>query len=66
MRDRTLKWLLAAAMGLLLPCSASAAGLGRLIVHSALGQPLNAEVERATQNPARATASWTALGARRR
>ena len=32
-------------MGLLLPCSASAAGLGRLIVHSALGQPLNAEVE---------------------
>ena len=45
MRDRTLKWLLAAAMGLLLPCSASAAGLGRLIVHSALGQPLNAEVE---------------------
>ena len=45
MRDRTLKWLVAAAMAVLLPCSASAAGLGRLIVHSALGQPLNAEVE---------------------
>ena len=37
------RWLIAVA--LLLPFAASAAGLGRLTVLSALGQPLNAEVE---------------------
>ena len=46
MREHTLKrWLLAACMGLLLPCAADAAGLGRLTILSSLGQPLNAEVE---------------------
>jgi len=37
------KWLIAAA--LLLPCVADAAGLGRLSVLSALGEPFNAEIE---------------------
>jgi pilus assembly protein FimV len=46
-REYTLKkWLLAAcSIALVMPIAASAAGLGRLIVLSALGQPLNAEVE---------------------
>ena len=38
------RWLIA-VMVLLLPCVAGAAGLGRLTVLSALGQPFNAEVE---------------------
>ena len=37
--------ILAAALALLAPLSAHAAGLGRLNVLSPLGQPLNAEVE---------------------
>ena len=37
------RWLIAVA--LLLPCAAGAAGMGRLTVLSALGQPLNAEVD---------------------
>jgi pilus assembly protein FimV len=37
------RWLIAVA--LLLPCAAGAAGMGRLTVLSALGQPFNAEVE---------------------
>ena len=47
MRDNTLKpWLLAASIAaLLVPCVADSAGLGRLAVLSALGQPLNAEIE---------------------
>ena len=45
-RDNTLKlWLLAVSAMLLLPASAYAAGLGRLLVLSTLGHPLNAEVE---------------------
>jgi pilus assembly protein FimV len=45
--DNTFKpWLLAASIAALLtPCVADAAGLGRLAVLSALGQPLNAEIE---------------------
>ena len=40
------RWLLAAcSLALVLPIAASAAGLGRLTVLSALGQPLLAEVE---------------------
>ena len=46
-REKSLKlWLVSAAAALLIPLGAQAAGLGRLIVHSTLGQPLNAEVER--------------------
>ncbi len=46
MRDRPLKlWLVSAAMAILLPCGAHAAGLGRLTVQSGLGQVLNAEIE---------------------
>ena len=47
MGDNTLKpWLLAASIAaLLVPCVADSAGLGRLAVLSALGQPLNAEIE---------------------
>src|SRR3990167_6047564 len=37
--------VLAAALGLAAPYVANAAGLGRLSVQSALGQPLNAEIE---------------------
>jgi pilus assembly protein FimV len=37
--------LLAAAVALTLPHAAQAAGLGRLAVHSTLGQPLSAEIE---------------------
>ena len=37
------RWLI--AVTLLLPCAAGAAGMGRLTVLSALGQPFNAEVE---------------------
>lgn len=45
MRDLTLnKWLLAALM-LLMPWAADAAGLGRLTVVSALGQPFSAEID---------------------
>ncbi len=45
MRDLTLnKWLLAALL-LLMPWAADAAGLGRLTVLSALGQPFNAEID---------------------
>src|SRR5688572_17327245 len=45
LRDNTFKpWLLAVSLALLVPC-AHAAGLGRLTVHSTLGQALNAEVE---------------------
>ena len=47
MRDKTVKpWLLAASIAALLtPSISDAAGLGRLAVLSALGQPLNAEIE---------------------
>ena len=47
MGDKTLKpWLLAASIAALFTSSPSdAAGLGRLAVMSALGQPLNAEIE---------------------
>jgi pilus assembly protein FimV len=46
LRDNTFKpWLWAVSLALLVPCAAQAAGLGRLTVHSMLGQPLNAEVE---------------------
>ncbi|MDB5865458.1 MAG: hypothetical protein JWO70_3264 [Betaproteobacteria bacterium] len=49
MREFTLKrWLLAASVGLLMPCAADAAGLGRLTILSGLGQPLSAEVELAS------------------
>ena len=44
MRDVIVKTWLVALMALV-PCIANAAGLGRLTVLSALGQPLNAEVE---------------------
>jgi len=45
-RDNILKLgLLAMVMSLLDPCGASAAGLGRLMLFSTLGQALNAEVE---------------------
>ncbi|MDH5535298.1 MAG: hypothetical protein OEZ08_06990, partial [Betaproteobacteria bacterium] len=45
MRDLTLnKWLLAALL-VLMPWAADAAGLGRLTVLSALGQPFNAEID---------------------
>ena len=37
------RWLI--ALALLLPSAAGAAGMGRLTVLSALGQPFNAEVE---------------------
>jgi pilus assembly protein FimV len=42
------RWLLAASAGLLIPCAADAAGLGRLTILSGLGQPLSAEVELAS------------------
>lgn len=47
MRDLTLKrWLLAVcSFGLLIPCAANAAGLGRLTIMSGLGQPLSAEID---------------------
>lgn len=47
MRDLTLKrWLLAVcSLGLLIPCATNAAGLGRLTILSALGQPLSAEID---------------------
>ena len=45
MRDLTLnKWILAVLL-LLMPWAADAAGLGRLTVLSALGQPFNAEID---------------------
>jgi pilus assembly protein FimV len=44
--DRNLKlWLVTAALAMASPFGTSAAGLGKLTVHSTLGQPLNAEVE---------------------
>jgi pilus assembly protein FimV len=44
--DRLSKlWLIVAALAILVSGGAYAAGLGRLTVHSALGQPLNAEIE---------------------
>jgi pilus assembly protein FimV len=46
LRDRPLMlWLVGAAMAIIIPCAAHAAGLGRLTVNSGLGQPLNAEIE---------------------
>ncbi len=46
MRDRICRlWRLAVVLALLVPCAAHAAGLGRLAVLSALGQPLDAEIE---------------------
>ena len=46
MRGHTLKrWFLAATLALALPAVSHAAGLGRLTILSALGQPLNAEIE---------------------
>jgi pilus assembly protein FimV len=45
-RDRNLKlWLVTAAFAAASPFGAYAAGLGKLTVHSTLGQPLNADVE---------------------
>ncbi|MBI2296251.1 MAG: FimV family protein [Betaproteobacteria bacterium] len=44
-RDLIVKTWLVALLFALAPCVANAAGLGRLTVLSALGQPLNAEVE---------------------
>jgi pilus assembly protein FimV len=44
-RDNTLKQWVLAALLLLMPWVADAAGLGRLTVLSALGQPLNAEID---------------------
>jgi pilus assembly protein FimV len=41
----TIKICLSAIALLLLPLTASAAGLGKVTVQSALGQPLRAEVE---------------------
>ncbi|HUP93890.1 MAG TPA: FimV/HubP family polar landmark protein [Burkholderiales bacterium] len=46
MRDYVFKrWIVAAAVALLAPGAADAAGLGRLTVLSALGQPLTAEID---------------------
>lgn len=45
MRDNTLKQWVLAVLLLLMPWVADAAGLGRLTVLSALGQPLNAEID---------------------
>lgn len=45
MRDNTLKQWVLAALLLLMPWVADAAGLGRLTVLSALGQALNAEID---------------------
>ena len=43
-------WLLALAVALL-PCVAGAAGLGRITVLTAIGQPLNAEIELVAVTP---------------
>lgn len=46
MRRRTLSWWLSLTALMLIPlCVATAAGLGKLVVLSTLGQPLNAEIE---------------------
>ncbi|MBI2509799.1 MAG: hypothetical protein HYV99_07515, partial [Betaproteobacteria bacterium] len=45
MRDFKVRTWLVVLMAALLPCIAGAAGMGRLNVLSALGQPLNAEIE---------------------
>ena len=46
MRQNKIKrWAFAAAVLLLMPFGADAAGLGRLNVQSYLGQPLNGEIE---------------------
>src|SRR5690349_16404410 len=46
LRDNTFRvWLLAVSLALLMPSASYAAGLGRLTVHSTLGQLLNAEVD---------------------
>jgi pilus assembly protein FimV len=50
----TLKTICLASAGLLLPSLAFAAGLGRLTVHSALGEPLRAEIEVVSVQPGEA------------
>jgi pilus assembly protein FimV len=45
------KGILAALLALMLPLSSWAAGLGRLTVHSPLGQPLDAEIEIVSLQP---------------
>src|SRR3970282_1501361 len=50
-RDSNFKTWLMALLIALLPCVASAAGLGRITVLTAIGQPLNAEIELVAVTP---------------
>ena len=50
MRKKIIASYLSAGMLMLLPLAAHAAGLGKLSVKSALGQPLNAEIELLAEN----------------